>query len=50
MDVNVWDATDDLKAIVEPRRAIDIDRLADPSVSVRVICGADAVIRGRVSM
>jgi 3-phenylpropionate/trans-cinnamate dioxygenase ferredoxin reductase subunit len=34
MHVNVWDATDDLKAIVEWRQAIEVDRLADPSVAL----------------
>jgi 3-phenylpropionate/trans-cinnamate dioxygenase ferredoxin reductase subunit len=32
MNVNVWDVTDDIKALVRSRRAVDPQRLADPTV------------------
>jgi 3-phenylpropionate/trans-cinnamate dioxygenase ferredoxin reductase subunit len=32
MNVNIWDVTDDLKAIIEARTPIDPARLADPDV------------------
>jgi 3-phenylpropionate/trans-cinnamate dioxygenase ferredoxin reductase subunit len=32
MNVNVWDVTDDLQAIVRAGRPVDDDRLADPDV------------------
>ena len=30
MNVNVWDVTDDIKALIESGRAVDLDALADP--------------------
>ena len=32
MNANIWDAGDDIKALVKPRASVDADRLADPSV------------------
>lgn len=32
MNVNVWDVTDQIKALVESGRKVDLDRLADPAV------------------
>ena len=34
MNVNVWDVTDPIKALIRSRRQIDRDRLADPAVSL----------------
>jgi 3-phenylpropionate/trans-cinnamate dioxygenase ferredoxin reductase subunit len=34
MNVNVWDVTDDLKAIIEARRPVDAADLADPDVAL----------------
>jgi 3-phenylpropionate/trans-cinnamate dioxygenase ferredoxin reductase subunit len=35
MNVNVWDVTDDLQALVRADRPVDPDRLADPAVPIR---------------
>lgn len=32
MNVNIWDVTDQIKALVESGRVVDLDRLADPAV------------------
>ena len=32
MNVNVWDVTDQIKALVESGRVVDLDKLADPAV------------------
>ena len=32
MNVNVWDVTDAVEALVLSGRAVDVDRLADPEV------------------
>jgi 3-phenylpropionate/trans-cinnamate dioxygenase ferredoxin reductase subunit len=34
MNVNVWDVTDDIAALVESARRVDPERLADPSVAL----------------
>ncbi|MGW6694436.1 NAD(P)/FAD-dependent oxidoreductase [Rhodococcus sp. NPDC054953] len=34
MNVNVWDVTDDVKALIGSGRAVDADRLADPAVAL----------------
>ena len=34
MNVNVWDVTDPIKALIRSRRQIDRDRLADPAISL----------------
>ncbi|MGW4480782.1 NAD(P)/FAD-dependent oxidoreductase [Rhodococcus triatomae] len=34
MNVNVWDVTDDIKALVTARRPVDAARLADPTVTL----------------
>lgn len=35
MNVNVWDVTDDIKALIASRTAIDPARLADPSIPLK---------------
>ncbi len=37
MNVNVWDVTDDIAALVETRRPVDPGRLADPSVELSAL-------------
>jgi len=39
MNVNVWDVTDDIQAIIRSGRAIDPDRLADPDVALGDLAG-----------
>ena len=34
MNVNVWDVTDQIKALVESGRVVDLDKLADPAVAL----------------
>jgi 3-phenylpropionate/trans-cinnamate dioxygenase ferredoxin reductase subunit len=37
MNVNVWDVTDPIKALIRSRSAIDPTRLADPSVPLETL-------------
>jgi 3-phenylpropionate/trans-cinnamate dioxygenase ferredoxin reductase subunit len=39
MNVNVWDVTDDLQALVRANRPVDTDRLADPDVPLKDLVG-----------
>jgi 3-phenylpropionate/trans-cinnamate dioxygenase ferredoxin reductase component len=39
MNVNIWDQTDHIKALVSSGRAVDADRLADPSVPLPHLIG-----------
>jgi 3-phenylpropionate/trans-cinnamate dioxygenase ferredoxin reductase subunit len=39
MNVNVWDVTDDLQALVRANRPVDTDRLADPDVPLKDLLG-----------
>jgi 3-phenylpropionate/trans-cinnamate dioxygenase ferredoxin reductase subunit len=39
MNVNVWDVTDDLQALVRANRPVDADRLADPDVPLKDLLG-----------
>ncbi|MFF5291791.1 NAD(P)/FAD-dependent oxidoreductase [Paractinoplanes globisporus] len=39
MNVNVWDVTEQIEALIRSGRAIDQDRLADPSVSLSDLLG-----------
>jgi 3-phenylpropionate/trans-cinnamate dioxygenase ferredoxin reductase subunit len=39
MNVNVWDVTDDLQALVRANRPVDTDRLADPDVPLKDLAG-----------
>jgi 3-phenylpropionate/trans-cinnamate dioxygenase ferredoxin reductase component len=40
MNVNVWDVTDDLQALVRANRPVDADRLADTDVPLKDLLGA----------
>ena len=35
MNANVWDQGDDIKALIRGGMAVDVDRLADPSVPLK---------------
>ena len=37
MNVNVWDVTDDIKALIAADHPIDLDRLADPGVALSTL-------------
>jgi 3-phenylpropionate/trans-cinnamate dioxygenase ferredoxin reductase subunit len=37
MNVNVWDVTDDIQALVRSRRPVDVTRLTDPDVPLSEI-------------
>ena len=37
MNVNVWDVTDPIKALIRSRRQVDRDRLADPAISLDTV-------------
>lgn len=39
MNVNVWDVTDDIQALVRSRRPVDVARLTDPTVPLRELLG-----------
>jgi 3-phenylpropionate/trans-cinnamate dioxygenase ferredoxin reductase subunit len=39
MNVNIWDQTDHIRALVRSGRAVDADRLADPSVPLADLAG-----------
>ena len=39
MNVNVWDVTDDIKALIRSRAQVDPDRLADPDVPLADLTG-----------
>jgi 3-phenylpropionate/trans-cinnamate dioxygenase ferredoxin reductase subunit len=41
MNVNVWDVTDDLQALVRANVPVDPERLADPDVPIRELLPAD---------
>jgi 3-phenylpropionate/trans-cinnamate dioxygenase ferredoxin reductase subunit len=41
MNVNVWDVTDDLQALVRADRPVDPARLADPDVPIRELLPAE---------
>jgi 3-phenylpropionate/trans-cinnamate dioxygenase ferredoxin reductase subunit len=30
MNVNIWDVLDDIKSLIRSKRAVDLDKLADP--------------------
>ena len=34
MNVNVWDVSDDIQALIRARRQVDPARLADPAVPI----------------
>jgi 3-phenylpropionate/trans-cinnamate dioxygenase ferredoxin reductase subunit len=40
MNVNVWDVTDDLQALVRANRPVDTARLADPDIAVKDLLGS----------
>jgi len=42
MNVNVWDAGDDIKALVAASEAVDAQRLADPAVALGELLPAGA--------
>jgi len=44
MNVNIWDVTDPIKALIRSGRAVDPDRLADPGIPWRI-----TEVRKRVS-
>ena len=39
MNVNVWDVTDDIKALISSRAVVDVERLADPAVPLSELAG-----------
>jgi 3-phenylpropionate/trans-cinnamate dioxygenase ferredoxin reductase subunit len=41
MNVNVWDVTDDIKALISTRSVVDVERLADPSVPLGSLVDKD---------
>jgi len=43
MNVNVWDVTDQIDALIRARRPIDPARLADTSGAARLSCRGKAV-------
>jgi hypothetical protein len=42
MNVNVWDVTDDLQALVRAGRPVEPELLADPSVTLGDLARADS--------
>jgi 3-phenylpropionate/trans-cinnamate dioxygenase ferredoxin reductase component len=40
MNVNVWDVTDDIQALIRSRSKVDVARLTDPDVPVNELAGA----------
>jgi 3-phenylpropionate/trans-cinnamate dioxygenase ferredoxin reductase component len=40
MNVNVWDVTDDIQALIRSRAQVDVDRLTDPDVPINELAGA----------
>jgi 3-phenylpropionate/trans-cinnamate dioxygenase ferredoxin reductase subunit len=32
MNVNVWDVTDDIQALIRSKRPVDVSRLTDPAI------------------
>jgi 3-phenylpropionate/trans-cinnamate dioxygenase ferredoxin reductase subunit len=42
MNVNVWDVTDQIKALIHSRRPIPVDRLTDPAVPLEELAAAAA--------
>jgi 3-phenylpropionate/trans-cinnamate dioxygenase ferredoxin reductase subunit len=34
MNVNVWDVSDDIQALIRSKRVVDAARLADPAVPI----------------
>ncbi|MEA2475040.1 MAG: 3-phenylpropionate/trans-cinnamate dioxygenase ferredoxin reductase component, partial [Thermoleophilaceae bacterium] len=41
MNANVWDVTDDIKALIESDRQVDVRRLADPEVPLQALTADD---------
>jgi len=39
MNVNVWDVTDDIQALIRSRAEVDLDRLTDPDVPITELAG-----------
>jgi 3-phenylpropionate/trans-cinnamate dioxygenase ferredoxin reductase subunit len=37
MNVNVWDVSDDIQALIRARRPIDPSRLADPAIPLTAL-------------
>jgi 3-phenylpropionate/trans-cinnamate dioxygenase ferredoxin reductase component len=42
MNVNVWDVTDAIAAIIQTREPVDVARLRDPDVPLESLGGAGA--------
>jgi 3-phenylpropionate/trans-cinnamate dioxygenase ferredoxin reductase subunit len=40
MNVNVWDVTDPIKALIGSRETVDVDRLRDTDVPLEELAGA----------
>jgi 3-phenylpropionate/trans-cinnamate dioxygenase ferredoxin reductase subunit len=39
MNVNVWDVTDPIQALIRSRRQVDRDKLADPDTPLESLTG-----------
>jgi 3-phenylpropionate/trans-cinnamate dioxygenase ferredoxin reductase subunit len=47
MNVNVWDVTDDIQALIRSKATVDRSRLADPDVPIAELAGASASTDGK---